>query len=385
MAVTPERVVFVTGYPGFIGKRLVRRLAEQGRGRERIFVLVQKKHLEAAAADLERMAGEPGGASVEIIEGDVEQMHLGLSGVEWKSLAAEVTDLWHLASVSRLEADRRQIRHVNVEGTRNIIELAQHARRLSRLNHFSSSYVSGDRVGVILEDELAMGQRFHNAYEESKYQAELLVRRVMGDLPATVYRPSIVVGDSRTGEIDRFEGPYAMAILLVASPVGVPLPLPGDALAPLNVVPVDFVVDAVTSIARNPSGAGRTVHVVDPSPLSARRVYEMIAARAGKKIPEVSIPARAFEAVMRLPGLERLARGHRVALEYVNHLAIYNCRHLLELLEGTAIQCPPITDYLDRLMEFVQATFARRRDHEAALDVDDPLDPAPPSDPGAAG
>jgi thioester reductase-like protein len=372
-------VVFVTGYPGFIGKRLVRRLAEQGRDRrERLFVLVQQKHLAAAQADLAHID-----ARVEVIEGDVEQMHLGLSGAEWKALAAEVTDVWHLASVSRLEADRRFIRSVNVEGTRNVLELAQAARRLSRLNHFSSSYVSGNRVGVILEDELAMGQRFHNAYEESKYQAELLVRRAQGDLPATVYRPSIVVGDSRTGEIDRFEGPYAMAILLVASPVGVPLPLPGDAVAPLNVVPVDFVIDAVTSIARNPAGAGRTVHVVDPSPLSARRVYEMIAARTGRKIPQVSMPARAFQAIMGLPGLDRLATGHRVALEYVNHLAIYNCRNLLELLDGTGIQCPPITSYLDRLIEFVQATFARRRDAELAADDDDPLDPRPPADPGS--
>jgi len=372
-------VVFVTGYPGFIGKRLVRRLAEQGREkRERLFVLVQQKHLAAAQADLAHID-----ARVEVIEGDVEQMHLGLSGAEWKALAAEVTDVWHLASVSRLEADRRFIRQVNVEGTRNVIELAQASRRLSRLNHFSSSYVSGNRVGVILEDELAMGQKFHNAYEESKYQAELLVRRAQGDLPATVYRPSIVVGDSRTGEIDRFEGPYAMAILIVASPVSVPLPLPGDAVAPLNVVPVDFVIDAVTSIARNPAGAGRTVHVVDPSPLSARRVYEMIAARSGRKIPQVSMPGRAFQAIMGLPGLGRLAHGHRVALEYVNHLAIYNCRNLLELLEGTGVQCPPITSYLDRLIEFVEATFARRRDAEVAADSDDPLDPRPPADPGS--
>jgi thioester reductase-like protein len=368
-----ERVQLVTGYPGFIGKRLVRRLAEAERDRGgRLFVLVQPKHAADAHAAL-----APLDARVEVIEGDVEQMHLGLSGVEWKALAADVTDLWHLAAVSGLDAEPRQMRRTNVEGTRNVLELAQHARRLWRLNHFSSAYVSGDRVGVILEEELAMGQRFHNAYEESKFQAELLVRRAQGDLPVTVYRPSIVVGDSRTGEIDRFEGPYAMAILLVASPVAVPLPLPGDAVAPLNVVPVDFLLDAVTSIARNPAGAGRTVHVVDPAPLSARRVYEMIAARTGRKMPTVSMPARAFQALLQLPGLDRLSRVHRLAIEYVNHLAIYNCRNLLELLEGTGVQCPPITSYLDRLIEFVQGTFARRREAELAAESDDPLDPRP--------
>jgi thioester reductase-like protein len=371
------RVHFVTGYPGFIGKRLVRRLLEEVlRDGGRLVLLVQPKNVAAASADL----GALGAESATVVEGDVEQMHLGLSGREWKALAGDVTDVWHLAARTWLSAPIAELRRINVEGTRNVVELARGARRLSRLNHFSTAYVSGDRVGVILEDELAMGQRFHNSYEDTKYQAELVVRRAMSELPATVYRPSIVVGDSRTGEIDRFEGPYALAILLVASPVAVPLPLPGDAVAPLNVVPVDFVVDAAVSISANPRGAGRTVHVVDPSPLSARRVYEMIAARAGKKLPPVSVPARLFQTLLQLPILERLSRVHRPAIEYVNHLAIYNCRNQLELLDGTGIHCPPITSYLDRLMAFVEGTFAKRREAELqqlAGEADDPLDPRP--------
>jgi nucleoside-diphosphate-sugar epimerase len=371
------RVHLVTGYPGFIGKRLVRRLVGDAlRGAERVILLVQPKNAAAAREDL----GALGAEGTVLVEGDVEQMHLGLSGAEWKALAGDVTDIWHLAARTWLGASRAEMRRVNLEGTRNVLELGRAARNLSRLNHFSTSYVSGDRVGVILEDELAMGQRFHNAYEETKYQAELLVRRAQAELPATIYRPSIVVGDSRTGEIDRFEGPYALAILLVASPLSVPLPLPGDAVAPLNVVPVDFVVDAALAIGANPGAVGKTVHLVDPAPLSARRVYEMIAARAGKKLPTVSVPARAFQALLQLPILERLSRGHRPAIEYVNHLAIYNCRNLLELLDGTAIRCPPIASYLDRLIEFVQSTFARRREAdlaELAGEVEDPLDPRP--------
>lgn len=373
-----ERVHFVTGYPGFIGKRLVRRLAADGRaGERRLVLLVQPKSARAAREDLAAL----GAAGAEVVEGDVEQMHLGLSGAEFKALAAQVTDVWHLAARSHLGADRAAMRRVNVEGTRNVLDLALAARRLRRLSHFSTAYVSGDRVGVILEDELAMGQRFHNPYEETKFQAELLVRRAQAEIPATVLRPSIVVGDSRTGEIDRFEGPYALAILLVASPVAVPLPLPGDAVAPLNVVPVDFVVDAAVAIAESPSGAGRTVHLVDPSPLSARRVYEMIAERAGKRLPPVSVPARVFQALLQLPLLERLSRVHRPAIDYVNHLAIYNCRNLLELLDGSGIHCPPITSYLDRLIEFVQGTYARRREQELEGEADDPLDPRPPPAP----
>jgi thioester reductase-like protein len=365
------RVHFVTGYPGFIGKRLVHRLAARQGKDARLVLLVQPKDARAAAGAL-----SDAGVQAELLEGDVQQMHLGLSGEEFKALARDVTDVWHLAARTS-EAAGTDLRAVNVEGTRNVLDLAAAAPLLRRLNHFSTAFVSGDRAGVILEDELAAGQRFHDRYEETKFQAELLVRRAQADLPATIYRPSIVVGDSRTGEIDRFEGPYALAILLVASPLAVPLPLPADAVAPLNVVPVDFVVAASLAIAESPAAAGRTVHVVDPAPLSARRVYEMIAARAGKKLPPVSVPARLFEALLARPLVERLARGHRPAVAYVNQLAIYNCRNLLELLDGTGIHCPPITSYLDRLIEFVQATFARRRGQEQEVEADDPLDPRP--------
>lgn len=374
-----ERTHFVTGYPGFIGKRLVRRLGDALRDRDaRLVLLVQPKNAAAARQDL-----AAANVGAEVVEGDLEQMHLGLSGAEFKALARSVTDVWHLAARTFLGADPAEMRRVNVEGTRNVLDLAAAARRLRRLNHFSTAFVSGDREGVILEDELATGQRFRNRYEETKFQAELLVRRAQAELPATIYRPSIVVGDSRTGEIDRFEGPYALAILLVASPLTVPLPLPGDAVAPLNVVPVDFVVDAAISIAENPAGAGRTVHLADPAPLSARRVYEMIAARAGKRLPPTSIPARVFQALL-LPVVERLSRFQGPAVEYVNHLAIYNCRTLLELLEGTGIQCPPIVSYLDRLIEFVQATYARRREQELEAEADDPLDPRPAAPGGGA-
>jgi thioester reductase-like protein len=372
-------MILVTGYPGFIGRRLVTRLVEGSLpAGERLVLLVQPKHAAQTAEDLRRL----GASGHEILEGDVARMHLGLSGAEYRRLASSVTDVWHLAAVSDLKADRALFRRVNVEGTRNVLELARGARRLKRLNHFSTAWVSGDRVGVILEDELEADQGFHNAYEESKFRAEVLVRRAMSELPTTVYRPGIVVGDSRTGEIDRFDGPYYLAILLVTSPLSVPLPLPGDGAAPLNVVPVDFVIDAALSISRNPEGLGKTIHVVDPAPLSARRVYESIARRTNKKLPPVSIPHRAVEAILRLPVLERLSRPQRAAIQYVNHLAMYNCHNLLALLDGTGIQCPPLSRYLDRLIEFVKAQFERRRQAEAAPDADDPLD-APPSTPSS--
>jgi thioester reductase-like protein len=377
--VPAHEVVFVTGFPGFIGQQLVRRMAELRRGRDvRLVALVRPQNARAARGELEEL-----GLPHEVLEGDVTRMHLGLSGAEYKRILVEATEIWHLAAHYDLAADPRLIRAVNFEGTRNVLELARGARRLERLHHFSSAYVSGDRTGVVLEDELEAQQRFDDAYARSKFDAEKLVRRAQAELPVTVYRPSMVVGDSRTGEIDRFEGPYFLAILLVATPLAVPLPLPSDSGAPLNVVPVDFVVEAALSIGANRAAIGRTVHLVDPAPLSVRRVYELIAAQVGKTLPRAALPHRAVDALLRLPFLERVARPQRSALQHVNRLVLYNPRNMLDLLAGTEIRCPPITSYLDRLVAFVSAHYRAPRPVPAVeAEADDPLDPRRPATSG---
>jgi thioester reductase-like protein len=374
--VPARATAFVTGYPGFIGRRLVAALARRGRD-ARVAVLVRPHHAAAARRELDALD-----LRGEVLEGDVTQMHLGLSGDEYKRLVAEVSEIWHLAALYDLAEDPRRIRAVNVGGTRAVLELARAARGLRRLHHFSSAYVSGDREGVVLEDELQAGQRFDDAYARSKFDAERLVQAARDEVPLTVYRPSMVVGDSRTGEIDRFEGPYFLAVLLVATPLPVPLPMLPAIAAPLNVVPVDFVVDAALAIGASPAAVGRTVHLVDPAPLPVRRVYEAIAARVGKTLPTVGVSHRAVDALLRLPFLERVTRPQRTALALVNRLVIYNCRNMLELLEGTGIRCPPITGYLDRLVDYVRAHYQAPRPAAAGGDAEDPLDARGP--PGGA-
>jgi thioester reductase-like protein len=358
----------VTGYPGLLGTQLVERLAASG---DRLALLVLPTHAAAARAAL---AGHPG---AEVLEGDVTHIHLGLSGAEWRALSGHLTHAWHLAAKTRLGAEDRVLRRVNVEGTRALLELASQAPSLERFVHFSTAFVSGTRTGAVLEDELVAGQQFHNAYEESKYQAEQLVQRAGASLPVTVLRPSLVIGDSRTGVIDRFEGPYALAMALVNAPVAMPLPLPDDPQAPLNVVPIDFVVDAALVIGLHPGAAGRTVHLVDPEPLAARAVYELIARRLGRRLATVPIPHRALAALRSLPVLHRFGRRTAQAFDYVDHLARYDTRNLQSLLEGSGVRCPPITGYLDRLIEFVQASLARQQ----ALVGGDPTHPPGPDHP----
>lgn len=358
---------FITGYPGFIGKRLVAQLARR-HPQGRITALVQERFLEEARTH----AGTVRGATLEFLVGDVVDMHLGLSGPEYERVVASATHVFHLAAVNSLTLPRDTARRVNVDGTRNVLELARECRRLERLVHFSTTYVAGTRQGVIAEDELELGQSFRNAYEQTKYEAERLVQRASATLPVTVIRPASVVGDSRTGEVERFEGPYAIAMLLVLSPLVLPLPLPGNGVAPLNVVPVDFVVDATLVLAEHPDAVGRTVHLVDPHPLSTRRVYELIAERANRRLPRFTLSARATDLFLRFPGVEKVARPQRAALGYANHLAFYGCRTALQLLEGSGVACPPLESYLDRLIDYALTTWRSRKGE--GLEAEDPLD-----------
>jgi nucleoside-diphosphate-sugar epimerase len=360
---------FITGYPGFIGKRLVKHIVQADKSC-RIVLLVQPKFIKEATQLVDRLPA----ARIELLSGDICDMHLGLAGREYQALCDDVTHVFHLAAISQLGMAKEIARRVNVEGTRTVLELARDSGKLKRFIHFSTCYVSGDRVGVIAEDELEAGQRFRNPYEETKFEAERLVHKAKAHLPITIIRPSSVVGDSTTGEIDRFEGPYYLGMLLVLSPLVLPLPLPGNGVAPLNVVPVDFVVAATWALANRPDAVGRTVHLVDPNPMSARRVYELIAERSNRRLPRFNLPARAADVVLRIPGIERLARPQRAAISYVNHLALYNCHTALELLDGTGVRCPPLQTYLDKLVDFAVTAWKQRGGSSDDHELDDPLD-----------
>ncbi len=342
-------MLLVTGYPRLLARRMAQALSLRGP----VMLLAQEKHA-AAAGDFASALRDG-----RVLTGDVASMHLGLSTAEYRELLQECTEIVHAAEWTQVGADLATLTRVNVEGTRAVLELAQDCARLRRLTHFSTVFVSGDRVGVIAEDELAAGQSFRNSYEQTMFEAEMLVRRAMGQIPCTVLRPGFIVGDSRTGEIDRFEGPYIVGGLLLSTRLQVPLPLPGDGVAPLNVVPIDFVVAAAAAIHQDPRAVGRTFHIVDPNPSSSRRVYERVAEQAGRKLPRLSLGYKLTDRLLKLPGLEKLTREQRMAFATVNHLSFYSSRSTLEILDGSGIACPPIESYLDKLIEYAQKARAK--------------------------
>lgn len=313
---------------------------------------------------------------VNLLEGDSAAMDLGLSGAEWKALAAEVDRIHHMAQVTYLSADRKLAESVNVGGAREILELAQACQSLRCLVFHSTAHVSGDRSGHVLEQDLDKGQGFHNVVEETLARAEKMMRAAMPKLPIAVVRPSIIVGDSQTGEVDRFDGPYFLVLLIVTSPADFPLALPGRADTPLHLVPIDYVVRATRAIGRDPRAPGRTFHIGDPSPLTVKRVFELVAAAGGRRVPRGFIPANLTKALLRTPGIDRLAKSPRAFLDALATPVTYSFANTTELLADTDIRCPPLESYVDRLVEYVQVRLrekSSRSDRSESDDVTDPL------------
>jgi nucleoside-diphosphate-sugar epimerase len=269
--------------------------------------------------------------------------------------------------------DAETARRVNVGGTRNVLELARDAGRLERVVHWSTAMVSGKRGGTVYEDDLDAGQKFHNGYERTKYEAEQLVRTAMRQLPITVMRPSVIVGDSATGAIDKLDGPYYLMVLIATNASGMSLPILGRGDAPLHLVPIDYVVQAAWHAARSSGSAGKTFHLVDPNPQTARAVFEGVAAHANTAIPRGSIPRPLARAVLRTPGLARLGRGPLAFLDLLDHVVHYDQTNTAHALAGTTVRCPALVDYLPALVDHVLEV-VRGRALDELDEISDPLD-----------
>jgi dephospho-CoA kinase len=350
-----DEVVLVTGFPAFTAKRMIARLLsppkDQGAPPDKLYVLAREQFADDARKLVTSLG--PHAERAEVLVGDVCDMDLGLSSVEYRALSREVTWIHHLAGIYFAGVDAKTMHRVNVVGTKGVLDLARDAARLERLVHWSTAMVSGDRRGKFFEEDLEVGQKFHNEYEKTKWQAEKLVRGAMGQLPISIIRPGIIVGDSRTGAIDKLDGPYYLITLIATNASGVRLPLLGRGDAPLHLVPIDYVVEAAARVVRTEGAAGKTFHIVDPFPMSARAVFEAVAEHANTEKPFGHIPRPIARAVLRTPGLARLAGGPRAFVDVLDHPVAYDHTNTAQALAGANLRCPPLVEYLPVLVQYV--------------------------------
>ena len=345
---TPQ-LALLTGFPGFIGRRLARRLLDDDPGL-RLAAIVEPRMLDTAHSVAESIdAGR-----LEIMSGDITEARLGLSESDYDRVRADVDYVFHLAAIYNLAVPFSVAHHVNVEGTGNVLSLCRAAAHLKRLAYVSTAYVAGKRTGVVLEHELAMGQEFKNHYEATKFQAEVWVRALMADVPTTILRPAIVVGDSHTGETEKFDGPYYfLRAISRAKTLGLAIPQFGSASAAFNVVPVDYIVDAIAVAAADPNTIGETLQLVDPEPLSTRELVELLSREYGGRAPLGRIPPMLADASLRLPFMRDLLGGTpRESIVYMNHPVVYDARRAVELLGPHDLRPPRFSDYVEPIVHF---------------------------------
>lgn len=347
----PEHVLF-TGFPGFIGERLLPRLVE-GRPGAVFLCLVQPRFTGAAERSLAAIeACHPGARGrIRIAEGDITLPGLGLAGAT--EMLPRLTAAYHLAAVYDLAVARDLGLRVNVEGTRNVLRFLSGAGRLERLHYVSTAYVSGTATGTFRETDLDVGQGFKNFYEETKFLAEVEVAR--SGLPATVYRPAIVVGDSRTGETGKFDGPYftLAAMERVPSP-GVFIKV-GWGRNPANLVPVDFIVDALAGLARSASAAGKTYHLTDPAPLPVADVARLMAREMGKSYVLVPVPKAVAKALFGPSRVQRYFGMPVQTLDYFDHPCRYDTTQATADLRAVGVACPSFPSYVGPMVAFYRA------------------------------
>src|SRR3954451_6588931 len=353
---------FVTGATGFIGRHLVERLLEREGD---IFVLVR----EGSEDKLERLRAAAGEQADRLkpVKGDISEPSLGLSG-EDKAALEGVEHFFHLAAIYDMTAsDEERNRRLNVLGTQNAVDLANELGA-KHLHYASSIAVAGEHDDIFTEDDFDVGQKLTHPYHQTKFEAEKLVRQ-QAKVPWRVYRPAIVVGDSRTGEMDKVDGPYYFfkAIQKVRHALPEWFPLVGLEVGRTNIVPVDYVAAAMDHLAHLDGVDGQAFHLVNPKMQKVGDVMNTFAGaghaphmvmRVDKRMTDM-LPKGVLSYAMKLPALKDVRRSVLAdmgvpdeVLDYVALKPKFDARDTKRALEGSGIEIPPLDTYAEKLWDY---------------------------------
>lgn len=364
-----DELILVTGSTGFLGVQLVRELLER-RPDATLALLIRPSATHSSQQRAEAFLTPEQLARVQVFSGDVSQPRCGLDDAAYSQLQSETTRVIHSAATVRFDHSLEEARHINLGGTRNLLDLAESARRLRSFAYVGTAYVAGERTGLVREDELALGQGYRNTYEQSKAESEAYVQTRLGSLPGMILRPSIIVGDSRTGVTSSFKMMY-WPLKIYAR--GLWRTIPGYPDAVLDIVPVDFVARAVEHLLFDPAALGQTVHLCAGPQASA--TIEQVALRAmhffhGPR-PRFVDPRLFYAAVRPLLSLALWGRKRRVLRDgqayrdYFTMRLQFDTTHAERLLQPAGLSPPHVLDYLDRLFAYCVASEWGRRPPDA--------------------
>jgi thioester reductase-like protein len=343
----------MTGFPGFIAGKLIEKLAKTD---THFFLLVQESFNLKAINDIQKIAldFDLPLRNFTIIPGDITKKDLGMRKPDLDIVIRETTDVYHLAAVYDLGVKKELAYRVNVEGTKNVNDIVGRIENLKRYNYVSTCYVAGKRDDTILEEELEHDKGFRNYYEETKYFAEKEVEKLKKDYPVTIYRPSVVCGDSETGETAKYDGIYYVIKFLLKFPEVFRLVNVGNDDVRLNLVPVDFVVKAIVALASDKNAIGKTVAIADSSPITTKETCDSIAEAITNKKSVITPPSNVIESFLSSPLSPPITGLPVIGAPYFFVPQIYDTSVANELLAPHGIECPIFREYVGTLVKFVE-------------------------------
>lgn len=375
MATSSSETILLTGVSGFLGRHVLWQLLRRADAETKVYCLLRPEAGVSVDQRLQALLvpeGEPLAPNAHLrchaVPGDIVDANLLLEPGLRERLLGEVDRIIHCAATVKFNTALPQARRINVDGTRNVLRFAEELQargRLRRLDHFSTAFVAGNTARRVYEDRLDTAQ-FNNSYEQTKWEAEDIVRVAQTRLPITVYRPSIIVGDSKTGYTSNFRVLY-WPLKVLAS--GLVVVVPADRQGIVDIVPIDYVVEAFDALSRSERSVGKCYHLAagPERQSSCGEILEMASEFFGVRDPWM-IPPRFSYRVVR-PLLYSVLWGKRRALlrrgelyfPYFSHRASFDTSAVRADLNGASIEPPSVKDYFRTIMQFcVDTNWGRR-------------------------
>ncbi len=345
----------ITGFPGFISRRLLDRLIVANPQTD--FVLLVERRFEAKADSiLETMRADhlDFSGNLSILVGDITLENLGLDKKAATNAFKTIQNVWHLAAIYDLAVEEEVAYRVNVSGTKNVLDFCENCKSFQQLNYVSTCFVAGQRIGRVYEDELDEGQAFNNNYESTKFWAEMEVQRRWDKIPSVIMRPSIVVGDAQSGETEKYDGLYYLFKFIKRAPRWAPFPQIGNDRSLVNIIPIDFALDAMLAITESDDATSKVFQVADPNPMQASEIVNFALKCLGREPARGNLPPKLIRAALKSDVVEDAVGIPEELVNYFTHEATFDTRNSDLLLKERGIACPHLTAYMQTLVDYYE-------------------------------
>ena len=347
------QVPLFTGFPGFIAQQIMNELIEQGKVKQ-MYALVLPSQMEHAQTIANSMMSQEKGLTIHLVEGDITKPHLNIEGDILEKIQQDINTVWHLAAIYDLAVPKEAAVRVNVHGTAMVNDFVKSLPHLRKYIYFSTAYVAGTREGLLREDELIRPEAFKNFYEETKFDAEVLVEELKKDVPVTIIRPGIVRGHSKTGSTIKFDGPYFFINMIDRLKFLPFIPFVGKSKAYINVVPIDYVVKSVVYLSDKEEANGKTIHLTDPASHPVEEVYRHMVAQITGKQPKGRVPLALAKAGLNSKFLRKTLGVEKETLDYLTWSAQFDTNIANSLLKDSQIHCEDFIESLPTMLAFYE-------------------------------